>query len=129
MANIEITERFESNVIILDLTGRIIFGEGSILLHRLLREIVERGEKNILLNFQKVTHIDSSGLGELVGGYVAVKKIGGEIKLFDLTPNILEVVQLTKLNKVFEIYKDQQSAIESFEPHTSKSATVTTKLV
>ena len=129
MANIEITERFESNVIILDLEGRIIFGEGSVLLHRLLREIVERGEKNILLNFQNVTYIDSSGLGELVGGYVASKKIGGEIKLFNLLPNILEVVKLTKLNKVFEIYEDQQTAIESFEPHTPKTATVTTKII
>ncbi len=122
MPNIEITEHSENNILILDIKGRIVFGEGSILLHKLLREIIERGEKNLLLNFLNVNYIDSSGLGELVGGYVAMKKIGGEIKLFNLMPNVFELIQLTKLSNVFEIYTSQQEAIESYDLHNSQTA-------
>lgn len=122
MRNIEITEHSENNILILNINGRIVFGEGSNLLHKLLREIVERGEKNLLLDFLNVNYIDSSGLGELVGGYVAMKKIGGEIKLVNLTPNVFELMQLTRLSKVFEIYTSRQNALESFDSPDSQSA-------
>lgn len=122
MPNIEITEHSENNILILDINGRIVFGEGSVVLHRILREIVERGEKNLLLNFLNVNYIDSSGLGELVGGYITMKKIGGEIKLFNLTPNVLELMELTRLYKVFEIYTNRQEAINSFNSPNSQPA-------
>lgn len=124
MPNFELAERQKNSVVILDLKGRIIFGEGSKELHRKFRQLVEIDEKQILLNFSEVTCIDSSGLGELVGGFVAEKRIGGEIRLFNLSANVFELFELTKLNVVFEVYQTEDEAMESFLSKPQKSVSV-----
>ena len=124
MLNFEVNERKENSIVILDLSGRIIFGEGSSELHRIFRQLVERGERNILLNFSEVSCIDSSGFGELVGGFVAARRIDGMIKLFNLSPNVYELFELTKLNMVFEVYENELEAIKSFSNQSNKTAFV-----
>ena len=96
MKNLSITQRRNNSVVILDLKGRIIFGEETEGFHNALRQLVAKGEKKILLNFAGVSCIDSSGLGELVGGYVAVGRIRGEIKLLHLSRNVYELIECTR---------------------------------
>lgn len=117
MANLEITERREGVVTVLELRGNIRIGESNIHLHRVLRELVERGDRRILINLGGVTHIDSTGLGELVAGYTTLQKNHGELKLLKLTERVRELMVITKLLTVFEVFDDQNAAIASFDKH------------
>jgi anti-anti-sigma factor len=122
MKNLTIIERRSGAVAILDLQGKIIFGEESAQFHKALRQLVEKEEKKILLNFAAVSWIDSSGLGELVGGYVAAGRIKGVIKLLHLPQNILELLEMTKLSTIFDVYDDETKAVKSFRKRSAKSA-------
>lgn len=115
MTNLNITQRRTGSVTILELKGNIRIGEGSVEFHNALREVVEKGEKNILLDLAEVTYLDSSGLGELVAGYVRLEKIGGSLKLLHLTNRINELMMITKLLTVFDVYDDEDKAVESFD--------------
>src|SRR5687767_13943150 len=94
MKNLNITERRNNSIVILDLEGNIKLGEGSRELHDAIRQLVERGEKKILLNLAKVSYIDSSGLGDLVAGYTTLQRNGGELKLLHLTQRITEIMTI-----------------------------------
>jgi anti-sigma B factor antagonist len=122
MKNLNITERRNDPVTILDLEGNIRLGDGSAALHEALRLLVERGEKNILLNMANVAHIDSSGLGELVSGYTTVHRTGGELKLFNLSERAHELMTMTKLFTVFDVYTNESEAVQSFAGAAPKSA-------
>jgi anti-anti-sigma factor len=122
MANFDFHERHCGKIVILDLAGKVIFGDGTVELHRVIRELVEKGEKKILLNFAGVDYVDSSGLGELVGGLVAAKKIGGDIKLSNVPQNVLELLVLTRLSTVFEIFDIEDEACKSFAKISLQSA-------
>jgi anti-sigma B factor antagonist len=102
-------------VTVLDLSGRITLGEGSVQLREAIRDLISKGLKNILLNLGDVNYIDSSGLGELVGAYTTAKNQGAALKLLNLTRKVKDVLQLTKLYTVFDIYDDEASAIASFK--------------
>ncbi len=101
-------------VTILDLSGRIVLGEGSVQLRDSIKELVTKGQKHILLNLGDVNYIDSSGLGELVSAYTTVKNAGGELKLLNLTKKVHDLLQITKLYTVFDIKDDETSAISAF---------------
>lgn len=101
-------------VTIIDLSGRITLGEGSVVLRDTIRESVGKGVKKILLNLGDVTYIDSSGIGELVSAYTTVRNQGGELKLLNLTKKVHDLLQITKLYTVFDIKDDEASAIKSF---------------
>jgi|SRR5215204_4925495 len=116
MNNLNISERRSGNVIVLDLQGDIRLGAGNIELHNILRGLVEKGEKRILLNLANVSHIDSSGLGELVAGYTTLQKNGGELKILRLTERVHELMVITKLLTVFDVFDDEREAVESFSP-------------
>jgi len=122
MTNLNIMERRKDFITILDLEGNIRLGEGSAELHEALRLLTERGEKQILLNMADVSHIDSSGLGELVSGYSTVHKAGGELKLFHLSERIHELMTMTKLLTVFDVYNNESEAVQSFAIISAKSA-------
>jgi anti-sigma B factor antagonist len=124
MKNLSITERRKNSVVILDLEGKIIFGEETDVFRRSLRRLVEKGEKKILLNFAKVSFIDSSGLGELVGGYVAVGRINGEIRLLNLSQNVIQLIECTRLSTIFAVYSDESKAVKSFRKRRAGSAAV-----
>ena len=101
-------------VTIVDLSGRITLGEGSIVLRDTVRDLVGKGRKNILLNLADVTYIDSSGIGELVSAFTSVRKEQGELKLLKLTKKVHDLLQITKLYTVFDIKDDEADAIQSF---------------
>ncbi len=110
-----IASREVDGVTVLDLSGRITLGEGSVQLRESIRDLIGKGSKNILLNMGKVNYIDSSGLGELVSAYTTAKNQGAAVKLLSLTHKVKDVLQLTKLYTVFDIYDDEASAIASFK--------------
>ncbi len=109
-----IASRGVDGVTVLDLSGRITLGEGSVQLRDAIRDLISKGQKNILLNLGDVNYIDSSGLGELVSAYTTAKNQGAALKLLNLTKKVKDVLQLTKLYTVFDIYDDEASAIGSY---------------
>jgi len=102
-------------ITIIDLSGRITLGEGSVVLRDTIRDSVGQGVKKILLNLGDVTYIDSSGIGELVSAYTTVRNQGGELKLLNLTKKVHDLLQITKLYTVFDVRDDEAGAIRSFK--------------
>ena len=110
-----IASRESDGVTVLDLSGRITLGEGSVQLREAIRDLISKGMKSILLNLGDVSYIDSSGLGELVGAYTTAKNQGANLKLLNLSKKVKDVLQLTKLYTVFDVYEDEASAIASYK--------------
>jgi anti-sigma B factor antagonist len=104
-----------SGVTIVDLSGRITLGEGSVLLRDLVRDLVTKGQRKILLNLGDVTYIDSSGIGELVSAFTTVRNQGGELKLLNLTKKVHDLLQITKLYTVFDVKDDEATAVAAFK--------------
>jgi anti-sigma B factor antagonist len=102
-------------VTIVDLSGRITLGEGSVLLRDTVRDLISKGNKKILLNLGEVNYIDSSGIGELVSAFTTVRNQGGELKLLRLTKKVHDLLQITKLYTVFDVNDDETTAIKSFK--------------
>jgi anti-sigma B factor antagonist len=101
-------------VTIVDCSGRITLGEGSVILRDTVRELLAKGQKKILLNLGEVTYIDSSGIGELVSAFTTARKEGGELKLLKLTKKVHDLLQITKLYTVFDVKDDEAAAVKSF---------------
>ena len=101
-------------VTIVDLSGRITLGEGSVALRDTIRELVGRGNKKILLNLCEVTYIDSSGIGGLVSAFNITRSQGGELKLLNLTKKVHDLLRMTKLDTVFDVKDDEATAIAAF---------------
>ena len=110
-----IASREVDSVTVLDLSGRITLGEGSVQLRDSIRDLIGKGQKRILLDLGDVNYIDSSGLGELVSAFTSAKNQGATLKLLKLTKKVHDLLQLTKLYTVFDIYDDEASAIASFK--------------
>jgi anti-sigma B factor antagonist len=110
----KVTTRQVDGVTILDLSGRITLGEGSVQLRDAIRDLLSKGSKLILLNLADVNYIDSSGIGELVSAYTTVRNQGGELKLLNLTKKVHDLLQITKLYTVFDVKDDEATAIASF---------------
>ena len=102
-------------VTVLDLNGRITLGEGSVTLRDAVRDVLAKGSNRILLNLANVDYIDSSGIGELVSAYTTVKNSGGELKLLQLTKKVHDLLQITKLYTVFDIWDNEASAVSAFK--------------
>jgi len=109
------THRDAGETTVVELGGRIILGEGSALLRKTVRGLLEDNRKRLVLNLADVDYIDSSGIGELVSAYTAVKNRGGELKLLHLTKKVHDLLQLTKLYTVFDVYTDEATALRSFK--------------
>jgi anti-sigma B factor antagonist len=101
-------------VTIIDFSGKISLGEGSALLRKTIRELLDDGQTKILLNLGDVNYIDSSGIGELVSGFTAVRNRNGELKLLNLTKKVHDLLQITKLFTVFDVYNDEPTAVRSY---------------
>ncbi len=115
MSSVKISTRQVDGVTILDMSGRITLGEGSVQLRDAVRDLLGKGQKHILLNLGDVTYIDSSGIGELVSAFTTAKNQGGELKLLNLTRKVHDLLQITKLYTVFDVKDDEASAIASFK--------------
>jgi anti-sigma B factor antagonist len=101
-------------VTIVDLSGRITLGEGSVVLRDTVKDLLGKGQKKILLNLGDVSYIDSSGIGELVSAFTSVRNQGGELKLLHLTKKVHDLLQITKLYTVFDVKDDEVAAIGAF---------------
>jgi anti-sigma B factor antagonist len=112
--NLKTSLRQVDGVNIVDCSGRITLGEGSIVLRDIVRDLLGKGNKKILLNLGDVNYIDSSGIGELVSAFTTVKNQGGELKLLNLTKKVHDLLQITKLYTVFDVRDDEASAIKAF---------------
>jgi|HubBroStandDraft_1064217.scaffolds.fasta_scaffold00498_17 anti-sigma B factor antagonist len=101
-------------VTVVDISGRITLGEGNVILREIVRDLAEKGSKAIVLNLGEVHYIDSSGVGELVKAHTTVRGQGGNLKLTNLNKRVHDLLELTRLSAVFDIQKDETSAIKSF---------------
>ena len=115
MAELNINERQAGDVTILDMSGKITIGEGSVALRTAIRRLLEEGKKRILLNLAGVSYIDSSGIGELVSSFTAINKEGGNLKLLNLTQKIKDLLTITKLLTVLDVYDTEAQALNSFK--------------
>ena len=115
MAELNIRERQAGDVTVLDMDGRITIGDGSIALRSAVRRLLEEQKKKILLNLAGVGYIDSSGIGELVSSYTAIGKEGGQLKLLSLTQKLRDLLTITKLLTVFDVYESEAEALNSFK--------------
>ena len=112
---LSIATRQLDGVTILDLSGRITLGEGSVQLRDAIRDLISKGSKSVLLNLGDVNYIDSSGLGELVSAFTTTKNQGGELKLLHLTKKVHDLLQITKLYTVFDVKDDETAAVKGFK--------------
>jgi anti-sigma B factor antagonist len=114
MVTLNISERQAGDVLVLDLNGDVTFGEGNAALRNAIRRIIDSDKTKILLNFENVCYFDSSGIGELVSGFIAINRVSGQLKLLNLSPRHKEVLSITKLLTVFEIFDNEEKALSSF---------------
>jgi anti-sigma B factor antagonist len=114
--SLEIGRREREGVVLLDLDGRVTAGEEATRLRETLRELIAAGSTRVVLNLQGVDYIDSTGLGALVIGYTSLKKAAGKLALLHLNRRNVELLVFTKLATVFEIFADEQEAVNSFFP-------------
>jgi anti-sigma B factor antagonist len=114
MAELDVQTRQAGDVSILDLTGAVRIGEGSISLRNAIREQVDGGKHKILLNLAGVKYMDSTGIGELIANYTTVTRGGGQLKLLNLTDKIQDLLVITKLLTVFDVFENESDALNSF---------------
>jgi anti-sigma B factor antagonist len=110
----KVSTRQVDGVTIVDCSGRITLGEGSVTLRETVDQLLSKNQKKILLNLGDVNYIDSSGIGELVRAFTTVRKQGGDLKLLNLTKKVHDLLQITKLYTVFDVRDDEAAAIKAF---------------
>ena len=121
MSSLITNQRQFGPITIVDLRGSIDLGEASLTLRRTIRDLVERARTKIILNLSQVNSMDSAGVGELAGAYVPVKSKGGDLKFLNPTKKVYDMLKITQLDKVFEVYIDEQTAIRSFSGSAGES--------
>ena len=108
------TCRQVGDISVVDFSGKITLGEGSATLRKMVRDLIDNGQRKILLNLGDVDYIDSSGIGEMVGAYTSVRTANGELKLVHLTKRVHDIIQITRLFTVFDVQADEAAALRSF---------------
>jgi anti-sigma B factor antagonist len=114
--SLEIREREREGVSILDLNGRLTVGDECSKFRDRMNQLIASGARNIILNMAQVDYVDSTGLGALVMYYTTLQRDGGKVKLLNLTRRSIELLVMTKLTTIFEVFDDEQNAINSFFP-------------
>ena len=112
--SVKLTTRQVGDVTVVDAAGRITLGEGASMFRDKIRDLATGGNKKLLLNLAEISYIDSSGIGELVSGFTTVTNQGGAVKLLNLTKRVQDLLQITKLYTVFEVFDDETKAVRSF---------------
>lgn len=115
MDKLTISQRRVNGVVVLDLTGKITLGATNSQLRDTIRQLVNEGEKRVVLNLSEAAYIDSSGLGEIVASYSSLRRNDGHLKLANVSDRVMDLMTITKLYTVFEVYKTETEAIESFD--------------
>jgi anti-sigma B factor antagonist len=114
--SLDIQERDREGITMLDLDGRLTTGNEMGTYRGTMQKLIDAGTRSIVLNMQKVDYVDSTGLGALVMTYTTLNKAGGKIKLLNLTRRSIELLVMTKLTTIFEVFDDEQNAVNSFFP-------------
>lgn len=114
--SLDIHRREREGITILDLKGKLVVGDSCTDVREKINEQISQGNKQIILNLQNVDYIDSTGLGSLVICYTSLQKTGGSVKLENLNRRNLELMLLTKLSTIFQIFNEEQEAVNSFFP-------------
>ena len=112
--NLKLSTRMIEGISVIDCHGRIVFGEEASLLRETVKKLLPQN-KQLVINLAGVTYIDSGGLGTLVGLYTSARAVGGDVKLSQLTHRVGELLQVTKLVTVFEVFDDETQAARSFK--------------
>ena len=112
--SMKVSTRQVDGITIVDCSGRITLGEGSVVLRDTIDGLLGKGQKKILLNLGDVNYIDSSGIGELVSSYTTTRNQGGQLKLLNLTKKIQDLLSITKLLTVFETFDAERAALDSY---------------
>ena len=115
MAELDLKERQAGDVTILDLSGEVRIGEGSVALRDSIRKLADANKNKVLLNLAGVKYMDSSGVGELIANYTTIRRQGGQLKLLNLTDRIQNILVITKLLTVFDSYENEAEALKSFQ--------------
>jgi anti-sigma B factor antagonist len=110
----DIKERVVESVSVLDLSGKIVLGEGDLQVKERIRDLLSDGQRKILLNLGDVSYIDSAGLGALISSYATAKREGGQLKLVNLTKRVQDLLAITKLITVFDTFDTEKEAIDSY---------------
>ena len=110
----QIEERRVGSVIILDAKGKLTLGDGDVLLKDKIHSLVQQGHKHVILNLGDVPYVDSAGIGEIVGSYTTLSRVGGTLRLLNLTKRIHDLLAITKLLTVFETFTSEDEAVRSF---------------
>ncbi|HTS50778.1 MAG TPA: STAS domain-containing protein [Bryobacteraceae bacterium] len=112
--SVKLTTRQVGDVTVIDASGRITLGEGASTFRDTVRDLATQGNKKLLVNLGDVSYIDSSGIGEMVSGFTTVTNHGGQLKLLSLSKRVKDLLQITKLYTVFEVFDDEAAAVRSF---------------
>jgi len=111
----QITQRLVGDVAVIDMVGKLTLSEGDELLRDKVNSLIQQGQRKLILNLAEVPYIDSAGLGEIVRTYTTVSRQGGSLKLLNLTKRIQDLLAITKLLTVFEVYDSEADALKSFQ--------------
>ena len=112
--SVKLSTRQVGDVTVIDAVGRITLGEGASTFRDTVKDLAAKGSQKLLLNLGEVSYIDSSGIGELVSGFTTVTNHGGQLKLVGLTKRVKDLLQITKLYTVFEVFDDEAPGVRSF---------------
>jgi anti-sigma B factor antagonist len=118
----KIVTRLIDGVEVVKVSGRIELGEGSAAIREVVRDLLAKGRRKIVLDLADVDYIDSAGLGALVSAFTSVRNEGGDLKLVYLTQKVQDLLQMTKLYTVFDVYDDETAAIKSFNKSAASTA-------
>jgi anti-sigma B factor antagonist len=110
----EISERNDGKVTVLNLSGKVTLGEGDLLLKDKLHSLLNQGRKDVLLNLAQVSYVDSAGLGAIVSAYTTMTREGGSLKLANVTKKLQDLLSITKLLTVFETFDSEDEALRSY---------------
>ena len=110
----KVNVRTEGEVTLIDLNGKITIGDGDVILRDAIEKVLKGGVTKILLNLSKISYMDSAGIGELVACYKRAREKGGELKLLNPSGKVEDLLQLTKLEEIFETFRDEATALKSF---------------
>jgi anti-sigma B factor antagonist len=110
----KVNVRSEGDISVVDLSGKITIGEGDVVLRETVENLLKEGKSKLLLNLSRISYMDSAGIGELVACYKRSRDKGGHLKLLNPSGKVYDLLQLTKLEEIFETYRDEGEAIQSF---------------
>jgi anti-sigma B factor antagonist len=112
--SMKLSTRKSANVVIIDIDGKIVLGDGDVEIKKTVDDFISRGNKNFILNLAHVPYLDSAGLGEIIRCYTALRKGGGNFKLLSPNQRIIDLLTITKLLEVFDSFDNEAAAVASF---------------